>query len=84
MEQKSALERFLYHRVYRHPDIVRQRSIAQDRLRQLFAILLRTPERLPPRFQDWAESVGIARAVGDYLAGMTDRYCERQYRRLSS
>ena len=80
-EQKEELEAFLFERVYRHPRLIEVRSRAQDRLRRMFAGYCRRPALLPPRFRDRAEAVGIARAVGDYLAGMTDHYCEQQYLR---
>jgi dGTPase len=37
------------------------------------------PERLPERVRGWSELWGIERAVGAYLAGMTDRFCDDQY-----
>ena len=37
------------------------------------------PALLPTQFRHRAEAIGIVRAVGDYLAGMTDRFCEKQY-----
>jgi dGTPase len=36
---------------------------------------------LPPQFQRQAE-VDCARAVSDYIAGMTDRYAIREHRRI--
>jgi len=81
-DQKRELEKFLYQRVYRHPRLIAVRSQAQQRLRELFENLSRQPERLPAHFQARAERVGLPRAVGDYLAGMTDRYCDQQYREL--
>jgi dGTPase len=81
-DQKRELERFLYDRVYRHPRLIAVRSQAQERLRQMFALYGRCPEQLPPHFQERAKFVGLPRAVGDYLAGMTDRFCDRQFRRL--
>ena len=81
-EQKRALESFLYERVYRHPKLVSVRSEAQDRLKQMFELFCRQPELLPPHFQARAAAVGVPRAAGDYLAGMTDRYCDQQYRLL--
>jgi dGTPase len=78
-ERKSELEAFLFDRVYRHPKLVEVRSHAQNRLRVTFAGYCRRPALLPKRFRDRAETVGMARAVGDYLAGMTDHYCEKQY-----
>ena len=34
---------------------------------------------LPPQYQDEADQ---ARGVADYVAGMTDRYAMKEYRRL--
>ncbi|MBM4000508.1 MAG: dNTP triphosphohydrolase [Planctomycetes bacterium] len=81
-ERKSELERFLYERVYRHTELARMRSSAQARLARLFAALVREPHHLPPRFQKRIDQVGLPRSVGDYLAGMTDRYCDQQYERF--
>ena len=81
-EQKRQLEAFLYERVYRHPRLVAVRSEAQDRLRRMFELFCRRPELLPDHFQTRADVVGFPRAVGDYLAGMTDRFCDQQYQQL--
>jgi dGTPase len=78
--QKLELERFLYDRVYRHPELIAVRTQAQDRLRELFERFVAGPELLPPWFQERAAAIGLPRAVGDYLAGMTDRFCDQQYR----
>ncbi|MCH5377508.1 MAG: dNTP triphosphohydrolase [Planctomycetes bacterium] len=80
-EQKAELEAFLYKRVYRHPDLVKMRTRTREQLHAMFIGYSRRPALLPRKFQDRAEAIGIARAVGDYLAGMTDRYCEQQYER---
>jgi dGTPase len=77
--QKRELERFLYDRVYRHPKLVAVRTQAQDRLKVMFFGFLARPELLPSHFQQRASVVGLPRAIGDYLAGMTDRYCDQQY-----
>ena len=57
------------------------RRPAQDRLRAMFAGYCRRPALLPAKFRQRAEAVGHGPAVGDYLAGMTDRYCEQQFRK---
>ena len=80
-EKKRELERFLYDQVYRHPRLIEVRAQAQTRLRAMFAGYQRRPDLLPPRYQARAREVGLQRAVGDYLAGMTDRFCDEQYRR---
>ncbi len=81
-EDKEELERFLFENVYRHPHLIRVREQAAERLRELFDFLVARPSKLPTRFQSLAESWGIQRVVGVYLAGMTDRFCEEQYQAL--
>ncbi len=81
-EQKAELERFLYQRVYRHPELMRVRQSAQERLVALFEVFQSDPQRLPARYVRRIDAVGVPRAIGDYLAGMTDRYCDQQYRQL--
>jgi dGTPase len=78
-EQKLELERFLYDRVYRHPRLEAVRGQAQERLKRMFAGFIARPELMPPRYQARAAAVGLPRAVGDYLAGMTDRFCDQQF-----
>ncbi len=78
-EQKAELESFLYERVYRHPDLVKMRSRTREQLHAMFIGYCHRPALLPGKFRNRAEAIGIAQAVGDYLAGMTDRYCEQQY-----
>jgi dGTPase len=73
---KRELERFLYERVYRHPKLIAMRSEAQSKLQQAFQGYLENPELLPPHHFRRVERVGVPRAVGDYLAGMTDRFFE--------
>lgn len=81
-QQKQELEAFLYQRVYRHPQVVAERLQAQRQLRVLFQHLVDRPASLPALFQTRADQVGRRQAVADYVAGMTDRYCLQQYRRL--
>jgi len=44
----------------------------------MFLGYCRRPALLPPEFRARAELAGIRRTVGEYLAGMTDRYCVQQ------
>lgn len=78
-EQKTELETFLYERVYRHPNLVAIRKKAQDRLRSMFTRFVSSPELLPVPFQDRASHVGVELAIRDYIAGMTDSFCYRQF-----
>ena len=81
-EQKVELETFLYDRVYRHPQVLAMRATAQQKLAEMFACLAADPQRLPEGFRGRLASDGVLRTVGDYLAGMTDRYALWQYDRL--
>lgn len=82
-EQKRELEKFLFNRVYRHPDVLAGRVEAQGFLREMYLRLCERPELLPERFRARVSTVGLPRCVGDYLAGMTDRFAWREYDRIS-
>lgn len=77
--EKRQLEAFLYERVYRHPRLMAIRQAAQSRIHTIFSGLLERPELLPPRYQQRIEQVGLRRSTAEYLAGMTDRFCDQQY-----
>ena len=81
-ERKRELEQFLYARVYRHPQVLHVRGEAQSMLREMFAGYVARPELLPGGFAGRVERAGLRRTVADYLAGMTDRYAQQEYRRL--
>ncbi len=75
-QKKSQLESFLYERVYRHQDLIKVRKEAQNRVRQLFEGLVKNPQLMPERYQGRAEINGIERSVAEFIAGMTDHYCD--------
>ena len=79
-EEKSQLESFLLDRVYHHPKLIQTRDMAQKHLQRMFEYFSGRVEMLPPRFRNRIEQVGLERSIGDYLAGMTDRYLENCYR----
>jgi dGTPase len=81
-QQKMELEQFLHQRVYRHPDLLALREKAQHRLRALFVCYVARQEFLPPAFRQRVAQSGIERTVGDYLAGMTDRFAVQEFERL--
>lgn len=81
-EMKAELESFLYDRVYRHPQLLTLRRRAQEKLRTMFNGYLARPDLLPPNFRNRIASDGLERTVGDYLAGMTDRFAQQEFERL--
>ncbi len=80
--EREQLRQFLFDNVYRHPELVAVRTRARRRVQALFHSLVDHPDRLPRRFVDRAQRSGVERAVGDYIAGMTDRFCDSVYRCL--
>ncbi len=80
-EQQRALKAFLRDHLYRHYQVLRMTSKARRIIRDLFEAFMETPSLLPPQYQHMAEE-NHARAVADYIAGMTDRYAIREHRRL--
>ncbi|HEX8308002.1 MAG TPA: deoxyguanosinetriphosphate triphosphohydrolase [Allosphingosinicella sp.] len=81
--QEALLKRFLYARMYNSPPVMAVRDQAQAVVTRLFAAYRDDPRRLPP---EWlppeSDEVTLLRAIGDFIAGMTDRYAVRQHREL--
>jgi dGTPase len=81
-ERANELEAFLVARVYRHHRLVRMDVKARRFIERLFAAYVENPNMLPPRFAARIDEQGVHRVVCDYIAGMTDRFCQDDYRRL--
>ncbi|MFT3735622.1 MAG: deoxyguanosinetriphosphate triphosphohydrolase [Rhodocyclaceae bacterium] len=79
----QALQRFLRENLYWHYQVLREMSKAKRILCELFATFMEDPRLLPPQYQRKAQEEK-ARAVADYIAGMTDRYAMKEHRRLFS
>lgn len=80
--EREQLADFLFDNVYRHEKLMGVRQQAAMRVRRLFERLVDAPEMLPTRFVDRAQRVGVPLTVGAFIAGMTDRFCDQQYRAL--
>ncbi|WP_031548769.1 deoxyguanosinetriphosphate triphosphohydrolase [Parvularcula oceani] len=81
----TQLRSFLFERMYRHYKVNRARSQAKRVIRELFDLFTAEPEVLPPEWfarQEGKDADGRARAVCDYIAGMTDRYAIEEHRKL--
>jgi dGTPase len=84
-DELGALKGFLFERMYRHQRVLQVMEKAQVALSELFTAFMAEPALLP---KDWLVQCGIsgdratARAVCDYIAGMTDRYALQEYRRI--
>jgi len=80
-EQQQVLKGFLRTCLYRHYLVLRMSAKAQRIISDLFGVFMGDSRLLPPQFQSLAEQ-DRARAVADYIAGMTDRYAIREHRRI--
>jgi dGTPase len=80
-EQKKELEKFLYARVYRHPQLVEVREKAQQRLREMFDGYCKEPILIPTHHRIRIEKNGLERTAAEYIAGMTDKFCEDTFNR---
>ncbi len=78
----QSLERFLLRRIYRHDVVMAADADGKRTIRDLFAAYLAQPEDLETRFAARIDEVGAHRVIGDYIAGMTDRFCTREHQRL--
>ena len=80
-DEQLELKRFLRENLYRHYKVARMASKARRVVSELFQAFLAEPKLLPPEFQARAGE-DKARAIADYIAGMTDRYAMLEHRRL--
>jgi len=76
------LKRFLRDNFYHHPRVMRMTRKAETIVADLFRVYREMPALLPPRLRDRVGSEGEARAVADYVAGMTDRFAMSEHRKL--
>ena len=80
---KQALEKFLFARVYRHPQVMAAVSVADGILAALAERFRRDPTLLPEAEQRRLNSESVPAVVRDYLAGMTDRFAQRRHAELN-
>jgi dGTPase len=85
-DANQAIKDFLFARMYRHWRVNRMSAKAKRLTEDLFRLLHTDPTLLP---EDWRARAGeggtqrSATIVGDYVAGMTDRYAMDEHRRLT-
>jgi len=83
------LKRFLRRQVYEHERVVSMREGAVKTLEELFQAFFDDASLMPAEHRDTAlrweaerGAAGRARAVADYVAGMTDRYAFLEHERV--
>jgi dGTPase len=82
----QAIRAFLFTRMYRAPEVNEMRRMVSRVIGDLFPVYLDAPGHLP---DEWRADVAcapdraaLARLVGDYIAGMTDRFALQSHARL--
>ena len=79
--QADALKQFLMKNLYRHFQVMRMTGKARRVVRELFQAFLDDPRLLAAEYRR-DDPVEQARAIADYIAGMTDRYAIREHRAI--
>jgi len=88
-ELNHSLKTFLREHVYKHYKVRRMTAKARRVIRELFDVFFNDPTLMPDEHKATGSRLelvqgpaGRARAVADYIAGMTDRYAILEHRRL--
>jgi len=88
-ERNLELKRFLRNHLYRHYRVHRMSAKATRVIRDLFIAFNDDPRLMPDEAQEHVAALrsvngetGQARAVADYIAGMTDRYAISEHHRV--
>jgi len=84
---EQVIRRFLFERMYRHHRVNQMTSRARDVVRNLFGLYMSSPQNLPEGWRQYCDAKSVtatARVVGDYIAGMTDRFALDEQQRLTT
>jgi dGTPase len=88
-DMNHALKTFLREHVYKHYKVRRMTAKARRVVRELFDAFFNDPTLMPDEHEATGSRLelvqgpaGRARAVADYIAGMTDRYAILEHRRM--
>lgn len=81
-EKERVLKRFLYDRLYNASALVPVRVEAQRVVAGLFAAYRDDPSQLPEGWRRDEDAVQRLRTIGDFIAGMTDRFAVARHEEL--
>ena len=89
LKQNQELKQFLHNNLYRHYKVHRMSLKAKQLISDQFEAYMNDPRLLPNKYQSRVRAAeqqtgegGRARAIADYIAGMTDRYAIAEHDRL--
>jgi dGTPase len=84
-QEEEQIKAFLWQRMYRHERVMRVMDDAERIVFDLFARYRESPDDLPPEWVGGRETeteAERARRIGNFIAGMTDRYALIEHQRL--
>ncbi|HKT62779.1 MAG TPA: deoxyguanosinetriphosphate triphosphohydrolase, partial [Burkholderia sp.] len=81
-DEERELKRFLYERLYDSPQLQGVRSEAERIVSNLAAAYREEPTLMPQSWQRSGAAVEQLRTIGDFIAGMTDRYAIARHEEL--
>ena len=82
-QRRLPLKKILWTQLYHHYRVVRMADKAKRFIGELFHLYLKKPEQLPNTTRSRiTRGEDSYRVVCDYIAGMTDRYCLEEYKKL--
>jgi len=82
LELRSPLRKFLMDNLYHNYRVIRMSNKAKYFIRELFKCYTGNPGVLPIHIQKNIKKHGLYRVVCDYIAGMTDRFAQDEYKKL--
>jgi len=80
--EEAELKRFLYARLYNAPQLLAVRKEAQRVVGDLADAYRAAPDLLPPEWRVENDETLRLRTIGDFIAGMTDRFAIARHREL--
>ena len=81
-DEERTLKRFLYERLYNAPELIPIRVEAQRVVSNLFAAYRDDPSLLPDNWRSEEDDTQRLRTIGDFIAGMTDRFAVARHEEL--
>ena len=85
-QAEAEIKAFLKQKMYRHPRVMHIMGDAEQILFDLFARYQKVPGDLPPEWlppgAEAETETGRARRIGNFIAGMTDRFALTEHQRL--
>ena len=79
----DTLRDFLYHNLYFNPVLKRLNEMSFRNMRTLFSFYVNNPLEMGETARRRIVKTGVEQAAADYIAGMTDRFASKEYRRIS-